>query len=192
MSVGSPTTSLSLLECLKQSAPGEAWTRFVRLYTPLLYGWARRHGFHHDDAADLSQEVLVKLLHELPRFTLNPKLSFRSWLFRVTANQCIDFRRRRRTRLEADGKLVADRGATDPALTEFEENEYRRYVVHRALNLIQPEFTSVIWERFERVMLRGEPVGEVARVLGLTENAVHLARHRVLTRLRQEIDGLLE
>ena len=33
---------------------------------------------------------------------------------------------------------------------------------------------------------------EVARELGVTENAVYLARHRVLTRLRREIDGFVE
>ena len=38
------TTSGSLLERLKQPAAQEAWDRFVNLYTPLLFYWARHLG----------------------------------------------------------------------------------------------------------------------------------------------------
>src|SRR5687768_3792442 len=46
------TTSLTLLERLRQPGDQEAWTRFVQLYTPLLYHWARRAGLQEQDAAD--------------------------------------------------------------------------------------------------------------------------------------------
>jgi hypothetical protein len=38
------TTPLSLLERLRQPSAQEAWGRFARLYTPVLYYWARRTG----------------------------------------------------------------------------------------------------------------------------------------------------
>ena len=41
-------------------------------------------------------------------------------------------------------------------------------------------------------MLRGRPVEEVAAELGLTPNAVYVARSRVLKRLRRELAGLLD
>jgi len=37
------TTSVSLLERLRQPTAQQAWQRFVDLYTPLLYYWACRH-----------------------------------------------------------------------------------------------------------------------------------------------------
>jgi RNA polymerase sigma-70 factor (ECF subfamily) len=40
--------------------------------------------------------------------------------------------------------------------------------------------------------LKGRPAPEVARELGLSENAVSLARCRVLRRLRAERTGLIE
>lgn len=42
------------------------------------------------------------------------------------------------------------------------------------------------------MMIDERPVAEVAECVGLTLNAVYLARHRVLTRLRREVDGLLD
>jgi RNA polymerase sigma-70 factor (ECF subfamily) len=47
------TTSSSLLDRLRRPADAEAWARFVELYTPLLYRWARRLGLQDADAADL-------------------------------------------------------------------------------------------------------------------------------------------
>ena len=40
--------------------------------------------------------------------------------------------------------------------------------------------------------MQGRPAAEVARELGLSENAVYIARCRVLRRLRQELGGLVE
>ena len=56
------TTSVSLLERLRQPAEQEAWTRFVQLYTPLIYGWARRVGLSPEDASDLVQDVFAALV----------------------------------------------------------------------------------------------------------------------------------
>ena len=71
------TTSVSLLERLRQPADQQAWERFVRLYTPLLYHWARRLGLSSEDAADLVQDVLARLVAQLPQFTYDPGKRFR-------------------------------------------------------------------------------------------------------------------
>src|SRR5262245_37397575 len=89
------TTSASLLERLGQPAERElAWNRFVRLYTPLLYHWARRLELSSADAADLVQEVFALLLRQLPRFAYDARKSFRGWLRIVTLNRWRDLRRR--------------------------------------------------------------------------------------------------
>lgn len=62
-------TPASLLERLKQPAPQDAWDRFVRIYTPFIYDWARQAGLQTADAADLVQEVLTSLIQKLPQFT---------------------------------------------------------------------------------------------------------------------------
>ncbi len=185
------TTSPTLLARLREPGQHDAWERFVRLYTPLLLEWSKRQQFQDADAADLTQEVLVKLIHLLPGYERRPGDSFRGWLCRVTTNQCRDFRRRKATRpLPADQGLSADLGERSPP--DFEEVEYRRALVGRGLELIRPDFNDATWAAFEAVMVHGRPVPEVADELGLTSNAVYLARHRVLTRLREELDGFLD
>jgi len=47
------TTPVSLLERLKFPADQPAWSRFVDLYSPLIYSWAHQVGLQPTDAADL-------------------------------------------------------------------------------------------------------------------------------------------
>src|SRR6516162_6743818 len=96
------TTSASLLERLKQPAAQESWTRFVDLYTPLLFYWGRRLGLQETDAADLVQDVFALLVKKLPRFNYQRDLSFRGWLRTVMYNE---WRKKRAERLVTDAAL---------------------------------------------------------------------------------------
>jgi RNA polymerase sigma-70 factor (ECF subfamily) len=80
-------TPVSLLARLRQPAATEAWPHFVRLYSPLLFGWARRLGLQDADAADLVQDVFTVLAVKLPEFRYDPRLGFRRWLRTVFLNR---------------------------------------------------------------------------------------------------------
>src|SRR2546423_12975097 len=99
------TTSVSLLERLREPAQQDAWGRFVDLYTPLIYYWARRVGLPPEEAADLVQDVLTLLVQKLPEFQYDPQKSFRGWLRTLTLNKWRGNRRRRRPVLtQASGR----------------------------------------------------------------------------------------
>jgi RNA polymerase sigma-70 factor (ECF subfamily) len=70
------TTPITLLERLRRPNDQEAWTRFVRLYTPLLFYWGRRCGLQAQDAADLTQDVFTTLYQRLPEFRYDEHRSF--------------------------------------------------------------------------------------------------------------------
>ena len=75
---------------------------------------------------------------------------------------------------------------------EIEEEEYRRYLVRRALGLMQAEFEPATWKACWEFVVHDRPAAEVAAELGLSVNAVYLAKSRVLRRLRAELRGLLD
>jgi RNA polymerase sigma-70 factor, ECF subfamily len=186
------TTSVSLLERLRQPGDQEAnWKRFVQLYTPLFYHWARRLGLSSADAADLVQEVFAILVRKLPDFTYDRQRSFRGWLRTVTLNKWRDLRRRR-TLVQQGGKEDSADLAGPDDIAEFEEAEYRQHLVKRAFELMQSEFHPTTWRACWEYMVADRPAAEVAKELGITVNGVYLAKSRVLSRLRQELDGLLD
>lgn len=186
------STSVSLLERLRQPGDDAAWGRLVRLYTPLLYYWLRRAGAQQDDAADVVQDVFLLLMKKLPGFRYDKGGSFRSWLRAVTLNKLRDLQKKPGPDLlgsavrELDGRAAAD----DVAL--FAEDEYRRHLAARALELAQSEFQPATWKACWEHVVKGRPAPEVARELGTTPGAVYAAAFRVLGRLRRELDGLMD
>jgi RNA polymerase sigma-70 factor (ECF subfamily) len=186
------TTSASLLERLQLSADQAAWSRFVDLYTPLIYSWARQLGLQEADSADLVQEVFALLVEKMPSFVYDRRRSFRAWLRTVTLNKYRDRCRRRAARpAELTGQPppeVPDQ-AVWPSAGEAEDTQR---LVARALELMQAEFAPTTWKACWEFVVAGRPAAEVAAQLGISENAVHLAKGRVLRRLRRELQGLLD
>src|SRR4051794_3308867 len=182
------STPASLLDRLRSPADADAWVRFVRLYTPFLYQWARRRGLPAADTADLVQEVFAQLLKALPAFTYDPNRSFRAWLAVVVGNKWRELNRKRRP-LTVPAAELADRPGADD---DFDDQEYRTHIAGRALRLVRDEFAPAAWQAFWGVVVDGRPAAAVAAELGLSANAVYLARGRVLRRLRAELAGLVE
>jgi RNA polymerase sigma-70 factor (ECF subfamily) len=183
------TTSISLLERLSQPGDGEAWERFVRIYAPLIFAWARGVGLPAGDAEDLVQDVLSILVEQLPDFRYDPDKSFRGWLRTITTNRCRDHFRRRVMRPRTTSTGHVDSQVSDGA-DAMAEAEYRRHLAGRALDVMRSEFEPSTWKACFECVVNDRPPREVAAELGISVNAVYVAKSRVLRRLRRELDGL--
>lgn len=183
-------TPVSLLDRLTQRADQAAWGRFVELYTPILVAWCQRLGLSDADTADLTQDIFVVLVEHLPRFRYDPGRSFRAWLKTVLMNAWRK-RGRKAARIGMNGgdpDLVPE---TDPGL-EIAEAEHRHHLVRRALELMRTDFEPATWQACWEFVVNDRPAAEVAAELGITVNAVYLAKSRVLRHLRAELQGLID
>jgi RNA polymerase sigma-70 factor (ECF subfamily) len=177
---------------LRQPDEQAAWERFVQLYTPLLYQWARRLGLQGQDAADLLQDVFTVLVRKLPDFHYDPDKRFRGWLWTVTVNKARERRRRQPApALQAAADVLDELPARDDP-DAVDEVEYREYLVRRALDLMRAEFQPATWKAFWECVTAERPAAEVAAELGLSIDSVYAAKSRVLRRLRRELEGLLD
>jgi RNA polymerase sigma-70 factor (ECF subfamily) len=189
-----PPTPRSLLQRLKKpprQAP-QAWQRFVQLYTPMLFAWTHRLRLGEADSADLVQEVFLLLFNKLPEFSSERYPRFRSWLWTVLLNKCREQQRRKARQPGQAEDVPLDRFADEDNVEAWTEGEYRRHLVSRALQLLQAEFPEQTWQMFQQYVMNERPAREVAAELGVPLNRVHLAKSRVLQRLREELDGLLD
>jgi RNA polymerase sigma-70 factor (ECF subfamily) len=184
------TTPVSLLEQLRHSPDEAAWARFVHLYSPLLFRWARQAGLDEGHACDLVQDVFVILLKELPRFEHDSAHSFRAGLKTVVLNRWRNhLKRQARAPAHPGDGFLADVPTPDGSL--FEEQEYRRQLLWRALELLREEFQPAMWRAFHEHGMNGRPAAEVAAELRMTVGAVYAAKCRILGRLREHLRGLL-
>ena len=191
-------TSHSLLERLREHPEGEDWRRLIDLYSPLLRAWLDRSGVQSADADDLIQEVLAVLVRELPRFQHNQRPgAFRRWLRTILVHRLRDFWRSRQHRPQAVGgsdllTQLDQLEDPDSGLSRLWDEEHDRQVVRRLLERIEGEVTPPTWQAFRRVALEGKDEATVAAELGLSVNAVFIAKSRVLQRLRREASGLID
>jgi RNA polymerase sigma-70 factor (ECF subfamily) len=191
-------TSASLLERLRLQPDAAAWQRLIDLYEPLIRGWLRRHQLQLPDTDDLVQEVLAILVKELPHFEHDQRPgAFRNWLRTTTVHCLRRFWRDRLYRPDAAGgsdweQHLAQLEDLGSGLSQLWADEHDRHVLRRLLEMIEADYQPSTWRAFRRLVLDGIPASEVAAELGLSVNAVLIAKSRVLQRLRQEARGLID
>jgi RNA polymerase sigma-70 factor (ECF subfamily) len=194
----STSTSPSLLDRVRQR-DGDAWSRLARLYTPLVYRWARQSGLQANDAADIAQEVFLAVASHIEGFDHDRDgATFRGWLWTITRNKVRLHFRRKAGRPDARGGTDAHRFLHDQAEpvdapadggdSEPGGFDAQRSLVHRALELVRQDFQPQTWQAFLRFAMAGQSAVEIAAELGMTPAAVRQAKYRVLSRLHDELE----
>ena len=192
----SPATRASLLVRLRDGSDGDAWQEFVRLYAPIIYGFARKRGLQDADAADLMQDVLRSVSGAMHRLEYDPvRGTFRGWLFTVTRNKVFNFLDSRKRHVQATGdsrmqQRLEQHADSDGKLSADWEADYQRSMAARAMEQVKSEFQAATWEAFLLTAIQGEAPSQVAARVGLSVGAIYVAKSRVIARLRQEIERM--
>lgn len=193
-----PITRASLLVRIRDGQDAGAWQEFVRIYAPVVYGFARRRGLQDADAADLMQEVLRSVAAAAGRLEYDPKRgTFRAWLFTVTRNKLYNLLdgQRRHVRGSGDSAVqqrLNDHSAGDGDAEAQWEREYQKRLAALAMERVRGEFHDSTWQAFVSTAVEGKAARETGAALQLSAGAVYVAKSRVLARLREEIQKLQE
>ena len=187
-------THASLLERLRREADPASpdWQRLHDLYVPLVRAWASRNADIAPDADDISQEVFLVLVRELPNFHRRRDGSFRVWLRKVVANRIRSHRRATaRAGLPPAEEFLSH--LEDPAsdLAQQWDRDHDKYLCDRLLAAVQADVAPATFRAFRLFVLEGRSAAQAAAETGLTENAVLVAKSRILKRLREEAADLL-
>ena len=186
-----PKTSYSLIARVGDLSDGVSWAEFLRIYEPVVYRMARRRGLQDADAQEIIQQVFTSVSHSIDRWETGPdKPPFRAWLTTITRN-AITKALTRRPRDRASGSTsVADQLNALPLRDDASEElarETHREIVRWCKEQIRDEFTEVTWGIFWKTAVEAIPAAEVAEQTGRSVGAVYVARHRVLTRLKERV-----
>ena len=197
-SASSLLTSVSLIVRAGKSEP-TAWERLCRLYGPVIFGWAKQSGMQSQDAADVMQEVFAALMKNLPKFEKRVDSdSFRGWLWTVTRNKVRDFQRKQQNSASASARggstalhrfheLAEDPPSSDSVIGKQELSQ----LWSRALRLVENDFEPQTWQAFWRTVVGNEQPNAVAEDLGTSVWTVYKAKSRILQRIREEFNGLI-
>jgi RNA polymerase sigma-70 factor (ECF subfamily) len=194
--VAIPSTHISLLcELGEGGGHDEAWTAFDARYRGVILGWCLRRGLPPDGAEDLTQDILLKLFQQLPRYSHDPARGpFRSWLKAVVNNALTDFWRGQRKRpergglggtafLERLGGLASPEAATD--LSSAIEDQAQA-IAAEVLERVRTKVKETTWQAFYQTMVEQRPAAEVAAALNLSIATVYKSNYRIKQMLLQE------
>lgn len=191
-------TSRTLLLRVREAEDREAWVEFVDRYTPKIYNWCRRYHLQESDAADVTQEVLVKLVRAMNSFEYDPQRgSFRGWLKTVTANAVRDLvaswkKAGRGSGDTAIGQVLAmveDEKAVESLRSQI-ETCHQEELLAQAERLVEPRVQSHTWQAYRLTAIEQRRATEVAETLGVPVSEVYVAKSRVLKMLRQVVQEL--
>ncbi len=185
-------TSQTLIGRLARDPSNEAWNEFVDRYAPTVFTWAWQSGLQDSDAADVTQEVLLKLLEKMRVFQYDPKRgSFRGWLKTITVNSARDCGRRlARTPCGPDGlSSVGDPGSWDELGRRIEQ-EYQHQLLAQAESVVKGIVTSTTWQVYEMSIKQCMAARLVAVSLNLKIAEVYVAKSRVLKRIKEVVQQI--
>lgn len=191
-------TSKTLLEKLRLFEDHQAWTRFMRLYLPMVQAWGRRFGLPAQDIEELTSRLLGKLVQAMPRFEYDPgKGSFRGWLKTITHHEVVNLAQDADRRLPGDcgtgdsgvqGRLLEHADKVDELVAGLhDQSEALLRSVHDAMTEVQSQCAGderKSWEAFRRIFLRDEAIETVAAALGLTYHAAAMRVQRIKKRIK--------
>jgi RNA polymerase sigma-70 factor (ECF subfamily) len=181
-----PTTRVSLLLRVKDTANHDAWTEFVSIYRPVICRFARQRGLQEADAQDLAQNVLCAVADRIADWTPdNERARFRTWLSRIALNQTITLFRRRKPDAARGGTTAAAILRRQEDHASDLEASYRREIFRRVARKVRTEFEEATWQAFWLTAVEGASVKEAARSLGRSVGAIYTARSRVIHRLQE-------
>lgn len=188
-------TRPSLLVRLRDSADREAWGEFVALYAPLVYTLARKRSLQDADAANVVQEVFLKISVAIKQFVYDPERgTFRGWFLTLARNGLHDYLARRKHQCLGSGDSATLAALEQLPNQEDEETlwerEYEQRVFAWAVERVRPHFKEPTWQAFWQTAVEGKSGEEAARRLGMTVGAVYAAKCRVQARLRAEIQNV--
>ncbi|QOV12164.1 RNA polymerase sigma factor [Viridibacillus arvi] len=141
---------------------------------------------NQNDAEDMTQEVFLRVLNNLP--SLNRINNLKTWIFSIAKHVAIDhYRKKKFATLFTDGFFLKFKSTDTEPNELFEQSELKKSV-HFAISKLKPNFRTV-------VILRGIneiSIKETAEILQCTESKVKVDYHRALKELKNKLNTDIE
>lgn len=185
------TASLDEADLIRAAQRGDqsAFEALVHSYDQGVLRLASNLLRNEQDAFDVYQETFLRVHKNLSHFRFD--CSFRTWLYRIVTNLCLDYLRKRKVRKEESTTVDTPEGQVDRAAVLPESNplndpqrrlasQQLRHRIERVLAELTPRERLV----FEMRHYQGMRLRAIGETLGTTEEAAKNCLFRATQKLR--------
>lgn len=148
----------------------QRYNEIVENYSDMIFRIAYQYLFNKYDAEDIVQEVFVKLLTK--RVFFKDEEHIKSWLIRVTINQCLDY------------KKSLTKKSTVPIENMEIPFEQKEGEILEELQLLKEDERNVLYLYY----YEGYKIKEIAKILKQKQNTINSK----LTRARKRLKEIME
>jgi len=162
-----------LLVQAAQAGSADAFSALVDKYHSKVFGIVYRM-CRPMEADDLTQDIFLRALTALRKFQFQGESSYRTWLYRIAVNACINELRRRKRRYQVEGPSLDELVETNSGLMErsipdlsymphqVAERRELQELVQALIQTLPPHHRAVI----ALIDLEGVEYEEAARIIG--------------------------
>lgn len=168
----------------------QAYAELLRLYRNPIYFMLLKMMNNPNDAEDLTMEAFGKAFKNLDKYS--PDFAFSTWLFKIAANNCIDFLRKKNSMPNCiDQDLFAmevnlnDINGGMPATPEDHIIEKQKIVMLRkAVDQLRPKYKELVELRYFKEL----SYEEISQLLGISLGNVKVQ----LFRAKEMLAGIMQ
>lgn len=172
----------------------EAFEELIKEYKKVAYNIALRILKNKEDAEDISQESMIKIFKSIDKF--NMESSFKTWLYRIVVNTCLDFKRKaKENTISVDQPVQAgydefyiDLKDETPSTEEIIEKKQMKEMVMEAIYKLDDDFKTIIILRD----INGFSYEEISEILscniGTVKSRISRGRHKLKEILEIEME----
>jgi RNA polymerase sigma-70 factor (ECF subfamily) len=160
----------------------QAFERIVSKYQQAVFNTIYRYTGSQDDVQDLAQEIFIKVWRNAAKF--KGKSKFSTWLYRIVANHCINYRRRRRQQHVSLDELT-EKGQTPESLKvqpDWAERKRAENVRTAVSELPERQRLALVLSQFEDKSYR-----EIAEIMKVSLSSVESLIFRARRTLRKKL-----
>lgn len=187
-----------LVELAVNKGDQQAYATLLNNYRDSLYFMMLKMTNNPSDAEDLTIEAFGKAFKKIDQYT--PDFAFSTWLFRIAANNCIDFLRKNRRIQFSDGffddeeESVRDYPSTvksntlDPEAKVIEKQKIA--LMHEVVEKLKPHYRNLIELRYFKEWSYEEISTELDLPIGTVKAQLFRAReflYQILKNAQEKI-----
>jgi RNA polymerase sigma-70 factor (ECF subfamily) len=172
---------------------GDLYAELIDRYSSKVYSTAYSYTQNQEEARDLVQEILIKAYNSLQGFKAEAKFS--TWLYRIAVNSCIDWSRKRKSKVIMTALSFEDTNIFDNITSDTEgpeelvlQQEHKEAVRNAVSSLPEIYKTVLILYYFEELQVQ-----EICNILDsprkTIETRLYRAKKVLKSVLTQELSG---
>ena len=161
-----------------------AFNRLVKKHQQRIYYYIRKMVIVHADADDITQDVFVKVWHNLHKFRQD--VNFYTWLYRIATNECLNFLKKKRKRFflplhDVETELLDKLHQTS---SDFSGDEITLKLLEALLKLTEKQRLVFNLKYFEDLTYE-----EISAILGTSVGGLKATYHYATKKLKTLLGG---